>query len=202
MQKHIVLVVLLLSLVICDWPVIASAQSESAGVAQYFNNGAWCHESTDATHQAPRTAVLKQMTPEHVLDVLTNGSMRSNAAAISDSDKRLIAEWVGGREIANGSVGAAEKMTKLCSSHPAVRESSGPAWNGWGNDLHNTRSQTAAAAGLTPAQVSRLQLKWAFGFPGATALYSQTIYDGRLYVSSNAGYVYSLDANSGCVHWA
>src|SRR4030095_7183326 len=74
--------------------------------------------------------------------------------------------------------------------------------NGWGNDLRNTRSQTATAAGLTPAQVSRLQLKWAFGFPGATALYAQTIYDGRLYVSSNAGYVYSLDANSGCVHWA
>jgi hypothetical protein len=29
------------------------------------------------------------MTPEHVLDVLTNGSMRSNAATISDSDKRV-----------------------------------------------------------------------------------------------------------------
>ena len=175
---------------------------ESAGVAQYFNNCASCHESTDNTHQVPRTAVLKQMTPEHVLDVLTNGSMRSNAATISDSDKRVIAEWVGGRKIDNESVGAAEKMTNLCSSHPAVRESNGPGWNGWGNDLRNTRSQTAAAAGLTPAQVSRLQLKWAFGFPGATALYSQTEYDGRLYVSSNAGYVYSLDANSGCVHWA
>src|SRR4029453_12833331 len=35
-----------------------------------------------------------------------------------------------------------------------------------------------------------------------TALYAQTIFDGRLYVSSNAGYVYSLDAASGCVHWA
>ena len=154
------------------------------------------------THQAPRTAVLKQMTPEHVLDVLTNGSMRSNAAALSDADKRLIAEWVGGRKIDNESVGAAEKMTNVCSTHPPVRESNAPAWNGWGADLRNTRSQTAAAAGLTPAQVSRLQLKWAFGFPGATALYSQTIYDGRLYVSSNAGYVYSLDADSGCVHWA
>src|SRR5678815_614554 len=184
------------------WPIAAGAQSESAGVAQYFNNCASCHESTDPTHQAPRTAVLKQMTPEHVLDVLTNGSMRSNAATLSDSDKRAIAEWVGGRKIDNESVGAAEKMTNLCSSHPAVRESNRPAWNGWGSDLRNTRSQTVAAAGLSPAQVSRLQLKWAFGFPGATALYAQTIYDDRLYVSSNAGYVYSLDANSGCVHWA
>jgi polyvinyl alcohol dehydrogenase (cytochrome) len=55
---------------------------------------------------------------------------------------------------------------------------------------------------LTPGQVSRLQLKWAFGFPGATALYGQTVYDGRLYVTSNAGYVYSLDAETGCVHWS
>src|SRR5437762_9488188 len=69
------------------WRVFAAAQSESAGVAQYFNNCASCHESTDAAHQAPRTAVLKQMTPEHVLDVLTNGSMRSNAAAISEDRK-------------------------------------------------------------------------------------------------------------------
>jgi polyvinyl alcohol dehydrogenase (cytochrome) len=201
-MKKAIGLVLLLSPIICAWRLVAAAQSESAGVAQYFNNCASCHESTDPSHQAPRTAVLKQMTPEHVLDVLTNGSMRSNAAAISDADKRLIAEWVGGRKIDNESVGAADKMTNVCSTHPPVRETSAPAWNGWGADLRNTRSQTAAAAGLTPAQVSRLQLKWAFGFPGATALYSQTVYDGRIYVSSNAGYVYSLDASSGCVHWA
>ena len=183
------------------WPTLARAQSESAGVNQYFNNCASCHESTDPGHQAPKTGVLKQMTPEHVLDVLTSGSMRSNAAALSDQDKRLIAEWVGGRKIDTDDVGSVEKMTNVCTTHPAVRESNAPAWNGWGADLRNTRSQTAAAAGLTPAQVSRLQLKWAFGFPGATALYSQTVFDGRLYVTSNAGYVYSLDAESGCVHW-
>src|SRR5437870_10591323 len=90
------------------WPALAGAQSESAGVAQYFNNCASCHESPEsngASHQAPPTSVLKQMTPEHVLDVLTTGSMRSNAAALSDQDKRLIAEWVGGRKIDTDSVG-------------------------------------------------------------------------------------------------
>ena len=80
---------LIVCLIVCVWSVVAGAQSESAGVAQYFNNCASCHERTDAAHQAPRTAVLKQMTPEHVLDVLTNGSMRSNAAALSDADKRV-----------------------------------------------------------------------------------------------------------------
>jgi polyvinyl alcohol dehydrogenase (cytochrome) len=47
-----------------------------------------------------------------------------------------------------------------------------------------------------------LKIKWAFGFPGATALYGQTIVDGRVFVSSNAGYVYALDAETGCIHWS
>src|SRR6476660_577993 len=118
MNRPTGLIVEILCVIVCVWPVVADAQSESAGVAQYFNNCASCHESTDPTHQAPRTAVLKQMTPEHVLAVLTNGSMRSNAAALSDADKRLMAEWVGGRKIDSESVGAADKMTNLCSTHP------------------------------------------------------------------------------------
>src|SRR6476469_2687149 len=78
---------------------IAGAQSESAGVNQYFNNCASCHESNDPGHQAPRTSVLKQMTPERILEVMTTGSMRNNAAAVSDQDKRLIAEWLAGRKL-------------------------------------------------------------------------------------------------------
>ena len=88
------------------------------------------------------------------------------------------------------------------SSNPPVRSLTAPGWNGWGVDPKNSRSQTASAAGLSPGQVSRLTLKWAFGFPGATALYGQAVIDGHLYVTSNAGYVYSLDADTGCVHWS
>jgi polyvinyl alcohol dehydrogenase (cytochrome) len=141
------------------------------------------------------------MPPERILEAMTTGSMRNAAAAVSDQDKRLIAEWVGGRKLDADLVGAAEKMPNACASHPQVRESNAPAWNGWGVDYRNSRFQPGAAAGLSPGQVSRLQLKWAFGFPGATALYGQTVHDGRLYVTSNAGYVYSLDAETGCLHW-
>ena len=141
------------------------------------------------------------MTPERILEAMTTGSMRTAAARVSDQDKRLIAEWVAGRKLDTDLVGAAEKMPNTCASHPQVRESNAPAWNGWGVDYRNSRFQPAASAGLSPGQVSRLQLKWAFGFPGATALYGQTVHDGRLYVTSNAGYVYSLDAETGCLHW-
>jgi polyvinyl alcohol dehydrogenase (cytochrome) len=170
-------------------------------VTQYFSNCASCHESAE-DHQAPRTAILKQMTPEHIYDALTTGTMRTPAASLSDADKRLISEWLGGRRIDTDNAGAAEHMPNRCTSHPPVRDLAAPSWNGWGADYRNSRAQSAKQAGLTPGQVSRLELRWAFGFPGATALYSQAVADGRLYVSSNAGYVYSLDTESGCVHWS
>ena len=183
-------------------PSGVQAQSESAGVNQYFNNCASCHESDEPGHQAPKTAVLKQMPPERVYEAMATGSMRTMAAEISDADKRLIAEWVGGRKLDTDAGGSLAKMPNVCASHPPVVESQAPGWNGWGVDYRNSRAQPAAAAGLSPGQVSRLALKWSFGFPGATAVYGQTAYGGRLYVTSNAGYVYSLDAASGCVHWA
>src|SRR5258706_216529 len=137
----------------------ASAQSESAGVNQYFTNCASCHESNEPGHQAPPTSVLKKMTPERIIEVMTTGSMRSAAAALSDQDKRLIAEWVAGRKLDSDQAGAAEKMANICAAHPPVRESAtAPAWNGWGVDYRNSRFQPGAAAGLSPGQVSRLQL--------------------------------------------
>ena len=79
----------------------------------------------------------------------------------------------------------------------------GPRWNGWGVDINNRRFQPAAMAGLTPEQVPRLQLKWAFGFPGALAANAQpTIVGGLLFVGGGDRKVYALDAKSGCTRWA
>jgi polyvinyl alcohol dehydrogenase (cytochrome) len=184
-------------------PAIVEAQglSESTGVAQYFSNCAKCHEGTES-REAPRTSVLKQMTPEHIYEVLTTGSMRTAAGSLTDHEKRLISEWVGGRKIDTDATGAAGRMPNRCASIPPVRTLTAPGWNGWGVDPRNSRAQSASAAGLSPGQVSRLALKWAFGFPGATALYGQAVVDGHLYVTSNAGYMYSLDPETGCVHWS
>ena len=101
----------------------AFAQSESAGVNQYYNNCATCHESTAPGNQAPHTSVLKRMPPERILEVMTTGVMQKMAAAISDEDKRLIAEWVAGRKLDTDLAGAAAKMPNVCTSSPAVRES-------------------------------------------------------------------------------
>ncbi len=48
----------------------------------------------------------------------------------------------------------------------------------------------------------RLALKWAFAFPDTSTLRSQpAVYRGRIFVGSQDGSVYALDAATGCVHW-
>ena len=48
----------------------------------------------------------------------------------------------------------------------------------------------------------RLTLKWAFGFPDASVAWSQpTVAGGRVFVGSQNGTVYALDARTGCIRW-
>ncbi len=78
-----------------------------------------------------------------------------------------------------------------------------PAWNGWGVDMQNTRYQPAKDAGLSPSQVARLKLKWAFGVPNAKSMIGQPIMaGGRVFISGDTHTVYSLDAVTGCQYWS
>lgn len=94
----------------------------------------------------------------------------------------------------------------LCSASavwaqtPCAPSNFAGTWNGWGVSIANTRHQSAAA--ITPANVGQLQWKWAFGFPNARSVFGQpTIADGRVYVGSDTGEVFALNAATGCVHW-
>jgi polyvinyl alcohol dehydrogenase (cytochrome) len=77
-----------------------------------------------------------------------------------------------------------------------------PHWNGWGADSSQRRFQPAEMARLAPSDVSKLKLKWAFGLPAVRAAVAQpTVMGGRIFIGTQAGKIYSLDANSGCVFW-
>src|SRR5207248_4914237 len=90
----------------------------------------------------------------------------------------------------------------VCTATAPFDPSKGPQWNGWGVDVNNQRYQPAAQAGMTADQVSKLKLKWAFGFPNATSARAlPTVAGGRVFVGSQSGIVYALDAKTGSTHW-
>jgi polyvinyl alcohol dehydrogenase (cytochrome) len=166
----------------------------------FQQNCGTCHDGK----QAPSITDLQSYSPEQVYAALTTGKMKDQAAQISDVQKRQIAEFLAARPMGSDEAGDIRKMSNPCPTNPAMSDpSAGPSWNGWSPSDKNARFQTAAAAGLTAAKVPTLKLKWAFGVPKAAEMHSQpTIAAGRVFFGSDAGYIYSLDAKTGCVYWA
>jgi polyvinyl alcohol dehydrogenase (cytochrome) len=87
----------------------------------------------------------------------------------------------------------------LCSSSAGPVALGSVQWNGWGRDLDNTRYQPEPA--IRANDVAKLALKWAYGYQGGTESGQPTVVDGRLFVTSSAGRIYSLDAITGCTYW-
>jgi polyvinyl alcohol dehydrogenase (cytochrome) len=175
--------------------------SEGSGYRLFLYKCGTCHGKLP---EAPTPGAMKQLSPERIYEMITTGTMRSQAEGLTDEQKIAIAEGVSGRKLGMTESGDASKMSNVCASHPPVRDLSAASWNGWSPDpLKNTRYQPASAAKISPAAVARLQLKWAFGLPAASSAYGQpTVVDGRVFIGSDSGYLYSLDAASGCVHWS
>jgi polyvinyl alcohol dehydrogenase (cytochrome) len=129
--------------------------------------------------------------------------MKDEVDMLSDQQKRLLSEWLTGRKLGPPVNGDADKMPNRCTSAAALSAELTASWDSWGNNLANTRFQPGSAAGLSREAVPKLKLRWAFALPGAVSVYGQpAVVDGMLFVSADSGYVYALDARTGCVHWS
>jgi polyvinyl alcohol dehydrogenase (cytochrome) len=183
-------------------PDRALAQS-TVGLRLFETKCASCHQSAP-NQKAPDASRLRKMTPEAVFAVLSKAP-HSQMQGLSEDDKKTVAAYLGGRKLGVTEIADAKKMPNQCTADPPMGDiAAAPMWNGWGVDpTTNARFQPASAAGLSAAQVPNLKLKWAFGLPLAEESHSQpTVVGGRVFVSSDAGTVYSLDAASGCVYWS
>jgi polyvinyl alcohol dehydrogenase (cytochrome) len=139
---------------------------------------------------------LRQMSKASILAALETGKMKWEGKWLTKQQRNAVAEY-----LASPSLSETFKVTGGCRSDVDPPPNP-PVWSGWGVDTHNTRFQPAHFAGLTPEQVRTLKLKWAFGFPGASATYGQpTSFGGKVFVGSEDGTVYALDAATGCTWW-
>jgi polyvinyl alcohol dehydrogenase (cytochrome) len=171
------------------------------GATLYKRICAACHDT--GFERAPNRQALRAMSPERVLAALEGGVMVSMTAGRTAVERRAIAEFVTGKTFGKPLVTTPSPQS-MCGVKPGdpVSPLTGPAWNGWSVNTSNARFQDATAAGFTAAQVPRLKLKWAFGFPGDVAADAQpTVVGGRVFVGSQSGNVYALDAATGCIRW-
>jgi polyvinyl alcohol dehydrogenase (cytochrome) len=189
----------------CAWLLVAAAawaQTPNAA-AIYKDRCASCHDPGPgaAASRAPARETLSSRTAQQIFATLEpGGSMAANASGLSTAEKQAVAAYLS----ATSATAPADSNVGRCAASPPLPDlSSLPMWNGWGNDGSNARFQNARAAGLTAADVPKLTLKWAFGFPGSTSASGQpTVAAGRVFVGNSNGFVYALDAKTGCTHWA
>ena len=171
------------------------------GNAVYEKACAMCHQQPAAETRAPNREALRQFAPESILTALTTGNMYRQGYDLGDADRRAVAEFLSGRTF--GTPAPVSNVGRCTSAAPAMTDpSKGSSWNGWGGTVTNTRYVPADKGGITAPLVPQLKLKWAFGFPGVTAARAQpAVVGGRLFVASESGDVFALNAKTGCTYW-
>ncbi len=159
---------------------------------------ATCH-STEQSGRTPSRFSLALLTPRAVVSALEDGVMRAEGARLSRDQRVAVAEFLTGRPL------AADPLpdSAYCSTRGfAPLDLEAISWMGYGGSLEGTGFQAAARAGIDAADVPRLELRWAFAFPGATQARTKPAVIGALaLVADQYGVVYALEVATGCVRW-
>src|SRR5580698_6739548 len=98
-----------------------SAQPAAAGNAKalFDKNCASCHAGE----------TLKDKTPEVIFRALTTGTMRQQAASLTEGNRRSLAEFLSGATLKLAQFADAKAMPNHCAGTP--RSTGVAAWNGW-----------------------------------------------------------------------
>jgi polyvinyl alcohol dehydrogenase (cytochrome) len=188
------------------FPIACLAQTPSASLSEgesLFN--AQCKSCHDpAIEHAPTRAELAVRPREDIVAALTNGKMAPMAQGLSAGQIRAIASYLAPAAgstantaptrpgIPTGPVGDDKK----CDVNGPIRASVSD-WPSMGLESSSNRFQMHA--GLSPREVPRLKVKWAFALAGGG---QPTVVGDWLFTTNRGGKFYALDAKTGCVHWA
>lgn len=187
MQKFVGLFAFLCPMALCG------QTAANPGATIYQRHCAMCHDSGAA--RVPARKVLQRQTSTAIEEILTSGVMRQQGSMLTSAERAAVVEWLGRAPIAEQA-----NVADPCKGAQLGSEAA-PSWTSWGNGVANLRFQPAKAAGLSPADVPHLRLKWAFAAPGVTLMHAQpAVSDGRLIFAAGSD-VYALDPRTGCTYW-
>lgn len=183
-------------------PQPAAGGAPHPGEAVYKQYCAACHDQPEAT-RSPALSTLKQMSLQFINFSLTQGKMKAQGALLSDEQRAQVINYLIGAKPPSDSWTSA----MMCEGARKTVNLSGAATiTNFGFDRHNTRSLTAAKAGLTKAQLKKVELAWSVGFPDATGMRAQgAVVGDNLFVPvADAGAMYAFDisvADKPCLQW-
>ena len=138
------------------------------------------------------------MPSSRILRTLDFGAMMTIAYQLNRVEREAVARFLGK---AGGD--PQPRAEAFCSDRSvSINTSASPIWNGWSPSPNNSRFSPAALSKLTPEQVSKLKLKWAFGFEGDISAFAQpTVIGNQVFIGSAGGVVHALRADTGCLQW-
>ena len=185
--------------------IAVAADDSNIGRDAFERTCAACHNEENPAPRVLTPTQLAKLPPEQIFRTQFEGVMALYSATLNELEQRAVGQYLS--EIPWGTIPDPEESEKLaaCKASQALAADtlSKPHWIGWGLDLDNSHFQPAERAGLTAADLANLELKWAYGLPGATSVSTQAAVLGdRIFFGNLQGYgIYSLDAKKGCVHW-
>jgi polyvinyl alcohol dehydrogenase (cytochrome) len=182
-------------------PVMAQPPAPAGqpnGAAVFERACASCHQAGGTA--APTPEALRVMTPESIVNALTNGRMAVQGSALTAAEHRAVAQFITGRAPALAATAEAAPANRCTAPTPTTDPARAPGWMTWGQDPTNARS--VPKGGLTAADLPRLTVKWAFAYNGATSARVQpALAGGKLFVGSDNAELHALDPRTGCTYW-
>jgi polyvinyl alcohol dehydrogenase (cytochrome) len=172
------------------------AQNDPASAQIYQERCASCHENPQG--RIPPRFLIARRSAEDVMQTLSSGSMKQQASGLSADQIRALAIYLTGKQ--PGAPIQANLDANKCSGASGPINLNGPQWNGWGRDFDNSRFQQKP--GIKAEDVARLKVKWAWAHPGPMATGQPTIIGDRLYVTTEVGQIFCLNAQTGCTYWS
>jgi polyvinyl alcohol dehydrogenase (cytochrome) len=169
--------------------------TDPASAQIYQQRCAMCHENPP--DRVPPRFLIARRSAEDVIQTLTSGSMKQQAAGLTVDQIRALAIYLTGKQ--PGAPVQANLDANRCQGGGGPINLNGPQWNGWGRDLENSRYQPKP--GLKAEDVPKLKVKWAWAHPGPMATGQPTIIGDRLYVTTEVGQIFCLNAQTGCTYW-
>ena len=178
----------------------ADAGAEHPGKAVYDQWCASCHDDGGKSG-APSFEAIRMLNRATVKYALELGYMKIQAKDVPKADLAELINWLPSAEGTNDAwVDQARCPVKLrevkLDGQPRTSTTFGVT-----NEAN--RAQTAEQTGLTRDQMKDLEVAWVAAFPQTPTMRSQPVIVGdTLFIAAtDAGRLYALDTNSGCVKW-